>query len=434
MRVCLFVYKPLVVNAQVFREASALVERGDTVEILAFHRDDLPAVEERDGYTIHRIRRDPLDQRLKRLARTLRRRIARLPGDVARRLVPSLRERWPAPSQPGRRTGAVSKPRPRGFIRKQLQLLDYSIKAYRIVKERPADVYHALNLDTLPLGVAAARRSGARLVYDSRELWADRAVVPGLQKRYWWFIEGRLIDRPDRILTPCDSFSDQLVKRHGIEKPAVVRSCPVIPEGGLNGGGPELREYASLEGSDEPIVLYQGQIQAERGLYDLATAAGQLERGVVVIMGSGSMRGELQRTVDTAGLTERIRILEAVPPELLLRYTAGATIGVAPIEGNHLSYFYSAPNKLYEYLAAGLPVVATRLPEMEQVVEGHDVGLLVEPGDVQGLAAAINRLLAEPELYGRFRKNALEASKIFNWNTESAKFRALYDSLESAPS
>jgi glycosyltransferase involved in cell wall biosynthesis len=147
-------------------------------------------------------------------------------------------------------------------------------------------------------------------------------------------------------------------------------------------------------------------------------------------MGSGSMREQLQGDVERAGLTDRVRVLGPVAPEVLLRYTAGASVGVAPIEANHLSYYYSAPNKLYEYLAAGLPVVATRLPEMQRVIEEHDVGLLVEPGDVRGLSEAINRLLEEPDLYERFRANALEASKVFNWEAESKKLQALYDGLE----
>lgn len=315
-------------------------------------------------------------------------------------------------------------------MHRRLNLLDYSLRARRLVMRRPADAYHALNLDTLPVAVAAARRSHAPVVYDARELYYDRAVIPSLEKRLWWLIERMLIKRVDQVIAPCESFAEELVRRHGIVKPAVVMSCPERPSQIPSGAVARLRNKAALQDTDEPIILYQGRIQADRGLAQLVHAAGQLTKGVVVIMGEGNAKTMLQQMVAEAGLSERVRILDAVPSDELLSYTAGASIGVAPIEGNHLSYYYSAPNKLFEYLAAGLPVVASRLPEMERVIEQHEVGLLSEPGDTDGLASALNRLLGDETLRERLSRNAREAAKIYTWEYESRKLVSLYERLD----
>src|SRR6266446_5360920 len=114
MRVCIFVYKPAEFHSQLFREASALVERGDSVEIIAVHRPWLDAVEERQGFTIRRIAPTLIYQKL-----------SRLPGDILRRLVPPIRRYWPTPQERRARAGA---PIRRSFLVRQLQLLDWSIR------------------------------------------------------------------------------------------------------------------------------------------------------------------------------------------------------------------------------------------------------------------------------------------------------------------
>jgi glycosyltransferase involved in cell wall biosynthesis len=430
MRVVMFVYNPLSNDSRVFREAGALVAQGHTVDLIGWKRKNQPAVEERDGFTIRRIFRDPVNKRMTRFLSRLWRLSRRLPGNVVRRLIPAARRRRreaePADSAPGWPTPQKR----RSFLYRQMMLLDYTRRALKLVRELPpADVYQSHDLNTLPLGASAARRAGVPLVYDSHEIFIERQMISPMERRLWRRIEQRLIGRADRVITVCDPIAEELSRRYRIETPMVLLNCPDLPEHRPEASPERLREKAQLVGSNEPIVLYQGMIQPERGLEHLVEAAKQLKRGAVVMMGSGRSMSKLQETIDAENLGDRVRLTGPVPPEELLSYTAGATIGVAPIDGKSLNSYWISPNKLFEYLAAGLPVVATRMPVMEKVVEEHEVGLLCDPGDADGLADAINRLLEDRELYERLRRNAIEASKLFNWQQESKKFLALYTEM-----
>ena len=124
--------------------------------------------------------------------------------------------------------------------------------------------------------------------------------------------------------------------------------------------------------------------------------------------------------IESEGLHERACLIGAVPSDELLSYTAGATIGVAPIVGTSLNQYYAAPNKLFSIWRWVCRSWFRDCPCSEQVVMEHEVGLIFEPGDVVGLAAAINLLLSDSDLYERCHRNAVAASKIFNWENESS--------------
>ena len=414
MRVCMLVYNPLTHDARVFREASALAAEGHSVDVVGFHVRGLEEVEARDGFTIRRIRRRSLRVWLRRQRRRL--------GWAWLRLLAALGR----PRSPQTLPAAG----PGGVLQRWQKLLDYWWQGYRLARELPpADVYHAHDLNTLPLGVAAARRAGAALVYDSHELFPERQVLRLAEKPVWRLIERLLIKRADRMITVSDRYAEEFVRRYGVERPLVLLNCPEL-RGRVpaNGSGRSLRRKADLDG-DAPIVIFQGLIALERGLEDLVAAAKQLPEVAVVMLGQGSFIPQLQELVDAEGVGDRVKLPGPVPSEELLSYTAGATIGVAPIEGGSLSQAYTVQNKIFEYMGAGLPIVATRLPGTERIIEEHEVGLFCEPGDVGGLADAIRRLLTDQELYRRLRENAIAASKIFNWEQESKKLLALYATL-----
>ncbi|MDX6652326.1 MAG: hypothetical protein QOJ38_1107 [Solirubrobacterales bacterium] len=443
MRVCMFVYNPLTNDSRVFREAASLVARGDTVELIAAHRRGLPLVEERDGFTIRRVPHVSLRLRWRRRRSALRAvffTALRMAGNLRRWRFPlSQRDEPPRfdpelspPSQP-QASSAGAAPggaRRKSLLRRQLTVRDYWKRTLRLLEELPPfDVFHAHDLNTLPVAEKAARRAGGRLVYDSHEIFIERQIIGSAERRIWRRIEARLIGRADRVITVCEPIADELARRYGVETPMVLMNCPERANDPPSRSSELLRQKAGLDGTEEPIVLYQGMVQPERGLETLIDAAGRIDRGAVVIMGKGLSQAKLQDQIEAAGLTSRVRMTGPVPPEELPAYTAAASIGVAPFDGSSLNSYWVSPNKLFEYLAAGLPVVVTRMPVMERIVDEHEVGLICEPDDAEGLAAAIDRLLSDPELYERCRRNAIEASKLFNWDRESAKLVQLYEEL-----
>jgi glycosyltransferase involved in cell wall biosynthesis len=115
----------------------------------------------------------------------------------------------------------------------------------------------------------------------------------------------------------------------------------------------------------------------------------------------------------------------------VMRYAAGATIGIAPIENTCLNHTYDLPNKLFEYIQANLPVIATDLPEMRRLISEFGVGEIFPEGDATALASVIKRMLDCPQLLARYRKASRKAAAVLNWQVEESRLIQVYDRLKT---
>jgi glycosyltransferase involved in cell wall biosynthesis len=314
---------------------------------------------------------------------------------------------------------------------KPLMFTDYYWRTYRLVKRQEFDVYHAHDLNTLPVAAALARSQRSRLVYDSHELYTEISTLSRLERRVWKWLEPPLIRRADNVLTVCDSIADELATRYGVKKPLTLLNCPramTLPNGGPN----KLRQRAGLEDSAQKIVLYQGGFAPNRGLPELVEAARYLEDGVVVLMGWGRLEEYLKEKIESDGLKERVVIVDRVAPADLLSYTLGADVGVIPYRAVGLNNYYTTPNKLFEYMAAGIAVAGSRFPEVCRFVEGNEMGVTFDPDDPRDMASAINWMLRDESGLRTMKANAREAGCRFVWETESLKLLKIYSTNGAA--
>jgi glycosyltransferase involved in cell wall biosynthesis len=144
------------------------------------------------------------------------------------------------------------------------------------------------------------------------------------------------------------------------------------------------------------------------------------------LMGWGSLEDELRQMIRSLGMEERVRMTDPVPPEALLSYTAGADLGVIPYRPVGLNNYYCTPNKLFEYMTAGLPVVASRLPELVRFVEGLRIGRTFDPDKPEEIASAVNRVLADRGEREAMRERAIEASRRLHWDAQVEGLLRLY--------
>ncbi|PKO22879.1 MAG: hypothetical protein CVU38_07185 [Chloroflexi bacterium HGW-Chloroflexi-1] len=308
-----------------------------------------------------------------------------------------------------------------------------------------ADVYHAHDSDAvLPAWLAARRVPRARLLYDAHEvgfgsLHQSQEYFPAplaLINWAWGLLNDRIIrQHTAAVITVNDVLADLQAAHYRIPRPAVVMNCPPRPQ-----APPEhstiLAERIGVT-PETPIVICQGMLVRDRhgvGLENLIRAAPLFHRGAVVIMGRGAQFDELAGLAAQPPFAGRAFVLPAVPPEELLDYTSGAAIGAIPTEIHHPSLRYSSPNKLFEYLAVGLPVVTSDLPIVRRICEEYECGLVCDPTSPASIAGTINRLLEDADLYARMRGGALAAAQVYNWQTQEQVLLDVYRRLLAGPS
>ena len=166
----------------------------------------------------------------------------------------------------------------------------------------------------------------------------------------------------------------------------------------------------------------------------LVRAASFLEPNTVIVMMGrdfGTTRAELEALIASEGVADRIKFMPPVPYNELLDWTASADIGLTLFPPDYSrSIRFTQPNKLFEYLMAGLPVLSSQLEAIEEIIETYDVGQVIPSLEPETVAAAINTLLADATALHRMSQNALEATKNdLNWEKESLQLIQLYEDI-----
>ena len=258
------------------------------------------------------------------------------------------------------------------------------------------DVVHANDLDTLPAGLALARRSGARLVYDAHELYTEfEAPAPRLAQRLTLLLERTLARRADAVVTVSDSIAGELQARLGLHAtPLVVTNAPRRTD-------VEPRAF-----DDGPLrVVYQGGLGPGRQLDDLLEAA-RADGISLWIRIRLAEPAALEQAIERRGLAGRVHVLEPVPPGHVLEALRDFEVGLVFDRPRTRNSELSVPNKFFEYLMAGLAVVTPHLDTLGPLVTENGIGLTYDPGSTDGLPRALERLAADRDAVRAMRARA----------------------------
>jgi glycosyltransferase involved in cell wall biosynthesis len=272
------------------------------------------------------------------------------------------------------------------------------------------DVVHANDLDTLPAGWLLARASGARLVYDAHELYTEQEPEPPrLHRAVAHALEGALARRADAVVTVSEPIAEELRRRLRLRTtPAAVLNAP------------ERDDTDSSGREDGPLrAIYQGAMGPGRPLEDLLVAAEHAPDVRFTLRVAGADPEGLRAA---ARDLPNVEVVDPVPPDRLVEALRGYDVGLVinrPVTRNDKLVF---PNKLFEYLMAGLAVAVPRLPGMTPLVEGETVGVTYEPGEPRELGVALAALAADPERLADLRRNA-KRSALERYNAEAQQER-----------
>ena len=305
--------------------------------------------------------------------------------------------------------------------------------AMRHLAGRSFDVVQAHFDRALIAAAALASRCGARLVFDAVEVPFDDELLPtDAAARAVRLAEIRqeteIACRADGWITVNDSLADTAVERFHIARPLVVRNCQ---DAGYRPSDGRLRRDLGLTDRAR-ILLHLNTMRRGEGLETAIDALAHLpEEFHLVGLGPMPERGFLKtirRRAVQRGVAQRFHIAPMQPPHAVRAYIAGADIAVISREGARQNMRLSLPNRLFQAIAARLPVVATPLPEIGLILRDWQVGLPFDELDVIGLASAI-RGISEPETLARFRAAEDNAARALTWEQESVPYVRFMQSL-----
>ncbi len=311
-----------------------------------------------------------------------------------------------------------------------LYLLVFWWRAFWRLLGARVDVVHCHDFDTLPVGYAAAALKGCRLVYDAHESYADMLganVAPWI-KRLTSRVERLLIGRADAVLTVGDLLAADLRER-GARRTWVVGNWKPLEEFAFEPG--ELDRWRR-EAAPEAhlLVVYIGWLNADRGVAPLLEAVERSDGVALLIGGDGPL---VPQASEAAARCPRIRCLGFVDPSRVPLYTSVADVVYHGIDPRNLNARFSAPNKLFEALAAGKAVVCNDCGELGRIVRAEGCGVVVAELSAEHLAAAFRDLL-DPARLAACQARAREAGRErYNWAKAEAALLGLYASLGLGP-
>ncbi|MDX1455250.1 MAG: glycosyltransferase [Gammaproteobacteria bacterium] len=317
---------------------------------------------------------------------------------------------------------------------RQFCFLDFYARSVDALANERFDVYQAHDLNTMPVAWHLARKFDKPLVYDSHEYYLER----NMQHRYSWLgkwlrqrMERRFVRAAAANITVNESIAKALGRQYGVDDFHVIMNTP-SGKRFENSDQVKLKEALGID-EGQTVVLYLGAITFNRGLKQAISSMKLLDECHLVLMGPGqpAFLDELKRWAADEGVESKVHFFGPVPSEEVTAYAASADIGIAPIENACLSYYYCSPNKVFEYILSGLPIVASDFPELKKIVSSYDVGLLFDPESPESIARAIDKVRTDHQFQANVINNMDAAARAFNWESEGRKLLDIYEALET---
>ncbi len=311
------------------------------------------------------------------------------------------------------------------------------LKAYLIyVKEsisysKDFDILHCHDLNTLPIGFMIKKffNKNIKIVYDAHEHETEIRGLVGNKQKITKVIEKFLIKSADKVITVSNAIAEDYVKLYNIPKPALVLNTPLYQEIDKKD---IFRKELDIN-KNQTIFLYQGGFSIGRGIEILLQSFQDMKKiednnnfqPCIVFMGYGPLE---KLVTDAANEYDDIYFYPAVTPDVLLDYTSSADFGILFYENNCLNHDYCSPNKMFEYLMADIPVIASNLYEMKRLVQNNNIGIVAKENTATGLKEAIQKAtkLDKDELY----KNIQKVKEVYNWEEQEKVLLTLYKELK----
>ncbi|MBP9995280.1 MAG: glycosyltransferase [bacterium] len=310
------------------------------------------------------------------------------------------------------------------FEKGPLFYAEYNMRLFLFLLFHRANCLLSNDLDTLLPNFWISRLKRIKLIYDSHEYFTEVPELvnrPKVQK-VWKRIEEYVVPKLPEMITVCKSIADMFHEKYGIDV-HVIRNIPMrkmLPS-------PATREEVGLD-PEKHILLLQGSgINIHRGSEELVEAMRYLDDCQLVIIGGGDVLPILKEKVAQNHWDEKVKFFPRMPYQKMMAITQLAELGFTLDKDTNLNYRFSLPNKLFDYIQAGVPVVASHLVEIERIVRNYNIGTFVENHDPQSIAETIENALNDKDSLALWKQNLTIAARELCWENEEKVLLDIYE-------
>lgn len=297
----------------------------------------------------------------------------------------------------------------------KLMYADFWCKLFCYLLFLKADVFCAIDLDTILPVYYASRLRGKKRAYDAHELFTELKEVTDkpISLKIWSWIEGKTIPKFPGY-TVGDGCAKYFKEKYGVEY-AVVRSATIL-------------KPITIPPKKEKYILYQGAVNVGRCFEELIPAM-QYVDAPLIICGEGNFFEETKALVKQYALETKVTFKGYVPPDELRKYTINAWVGITLFEPNSKSNQNSLANRFFDYMHSGIPQLCVNYYEYKRINKEFEIAALIDNIEPQSIAAALNKLLINEPYHKHLQDNCLKAREKYCWQEEAKTLLHFYHQL-----
>lgn len=310
------------------------------------------------------------------------------------------------------------------FNKGALFYANYNLRLFLwLIFQRKTTAILSNDLDTLFACFLASKMKNSTVYYDSHELYTE---VPELTNRprvrkVWLAIEKWIFPKIKNVYTVNHSIAEIYQEKYRVPIRVVRNVSPLWqPKSRLS------RIELGLPEDKDIIILQGAGINIDRGAEEAVAAMHFVSNAVLVFVGSGDVLPLLKKKVAAEKLEDKVIFIGKKPYEEMMQYTHHASLGLTLDKDTNANYRYSLPNKVFDYMHAGTPIVASNLVEIRRLIEQHDIGRIIASHDPKDIAACIQQLLNDKGLLRTLKENCLIAAKKEHWEVEEKVLMEIY--------